>query len=99
MNDAHDFATLYRGLLLAKITARHTPTGGPLAGKKVYEWVEQTFNPLNATNISAFPPQEGGVYVGGGILELLNRPQQCRPTYRGVCLDQDEGRCCRDYRV
>lgn len=59
INATPDIATNYRGLLVAKVTSVRTPASGPLSGKKVYEWTEQTFSPTTGTSIDAFPPRKG----------------------------------------
>src|ERR1051325_2225156 len=44
LNSTPDTAQNYRGLLVAKITGVNLPITGPLARRKVYEWIEQTFD-------------------------------------------------------
>ena len=51
--------TDWRSLFVAKITARTLATSGPLAGKYVYSWIEQSFDPATATSEDSPTPRKG----------------------------------------
>lgn len=44
VNGTDGLARDYRGLLVAKVTAKHEPASGVLSGRKVYEWTEQSMS-------------------------------------------------------
>lgn len=57
----------YRTLLVAKITALHEPTSGPLTGRKVYEWVEQSISAAGGDENTDQP--RTGVYTSATDFE------------------------------
>lgn len=61
LNSLPDTAQNYRGLLVAKITSKNLPTSGPLNGRKVYEWTEQSLDTTNGSNVDPqdSPPRKG----------------------------------------
>lgn len=53
----------YRDLLVAKITAKYTPTNGPFSGRPVYTWVEQQISMTGSDEDTPSPRK--GTYTSG----------------------------------
>lgn len=67
LNSTTPFSTDYRGLLVAKVTAKYEPTTGVLAGRKVYAWTEQV---MTAAGGEEEPPQaRRGVYESATVFD------------------------------
>jgi hypothetical protein len=57
LNSLPDTAQNYRGLFIAKITGVTTPSTGPLAGRPVYDWIEQIIDNVGG-DVDANPARQ-----------------------------------------
>lgn len=59
INGSPGVTTDWRSLTVAKITDVNVPASGPLSGRKVYDWIEQSFDPATGDFQDSPTPRKG----------------------------------------